>query len=724
MSLVALIAALLLTLLPPHQAQAQGGALDEIYSDVVLVIDHSGSMEENDPQFLRLAAAKLFIDLADPRDKIGIVVMSDKGRTRPLTKRLTSLMQLDGVRELKQQIDGLRNERMGEETHMGTALAQAHDLLASTDKDRVKSNQRQFVVLLTDGKPTGDGQFEKVDAAVSRIQERRYWRIFSIALGANAAPDYLQQAVAAPTGASVVVANQANELIDSYLEVYTRAGDDRYVDRVTVDPNTLASLARIELDHQPTHLAVVLVRGDPKTSISRLLAPDERDIIKPYYQNTVQRGAEPEYELYKIPPEAQVNLVGDWKINVAHADQTPMQVVVLTRSRLRMRMPVPAPILSEDDNSLRYHPLGRPLLLVAGAEVARRNRETIQRTYQPYVYQWVDKMSPAIRAIAPTEGPLVTLTDDGRVYDTVAGDGRYSALYPAFTSEGDYTLQLEAPHQTDTPIHVTKPYVVRVTSLPTMTLTLPPAATLLPIHTAFDGLVDLHGRADFSVERVDFPAAWVTRPDGVLDPLTLTPAEDGRFRFTYTPEFDGAYRVSVAAEVHGRGPMGDIRYVDFVDAQFAAPKVVPAIYVTAAFTDTLTYGGRGVVEVPMTIDSRSAKAERLQVQVDGVPGGRVVPEELLVEPNERVQRTVAVWLPKEDRPKRGQFTLTLSAPDQQVRVEGSRIDGAFREKLNLMLPLLLVLAVGIAVGAFFYYRRRRKQRVQALLALSAPRRFE
>ncbi|NJM05294.1 VWA domain-containing protein [Candidatus Gracilibacteria bacterium] len=223
---------------------------------MVLVIDHSGSMAENDPQFLRLAAAKLFIDLADPEDKIGVVVLSDAAQTRSLTPGLVPMARPDNGRELKALIDGLRTEPMGEETHVGSALSAAYDLLATTDNDGVDANQRQFVVLLTDGRPTGVGQLEQVAATVERFQARRFWRIFSIALGADADPAYLQQAVAAPTSALVVMANDATELIDSYLDVYTRASDDRFVDRIIVEPNTLAQLAQVQAQHQPTQLSV------------------------------------------------------------------------------------------------------------------------------------------------------------------------------------------------------------------------------------------------------------------------------------------------------------------------------------------------------------------------------------------------------------------------------------------------------------------------------------
>jgi hypothetical protein len=47
--------------------------------DAVLVMDSSGSMAKNDPNKLRVPAAKLFMSLLGERDRIGLVSFSDNG---------------------------------------------------------------------------------------------------------------------------------------------------------------------------------------------------------------------------------------------------------------------------------------------------------------------------------------------------------------------------------------------------------------------------------------------------------------------------------------------------------------------------------------------------------------------------------------------------------------------------------------------------------------------
>ncbi|MFQ3633361.1 vWA domain-containing protein [Roseiflexus sp.] len=715
----ALLIATLILPVSPATAQQIGQALDASNSDVVLIIDNSGSMKQNDPQNLRFAAAKLLIDLSDPRDKIGIVVLSDRAHTRSLTKKLVRIGSREEIDELKSLIDAIRNEPRGQETHMGTALELAYDLLDATPGSNRGANQRQFVVLLSDGLPTGVGQRDRVDRAVQRFRERRYWKIFSIALGRDADPAYLDEKVASPSGGQVVVAHHAGELLDRYLEVYARAGDDRYIDYVTVQPNTLAPLIDVRPDHQPIQISVVLVRNNSDTSISSLLAPEEADLVKPYYQNSVRRGAEPEYELYTAMSTSEVSLVGRWMITVDRSDALPTTVAVLSRSRLRIRMPSPAPLRDNEDTSLRYHPVGRPLLLVVGAQVAERNRD--QNVTNPYVYRWVAGMTPAAQTLEPFQSPPIVLVDDGRAADQRANDGRYSGLLPPFSAEGDYTLRLELPVAHPNPVHVRKDYIVRVVALPTMTLTLPPAAMTLPINTPLTAWIELPGRADFEILKVIFPTAFVQRPDGVLDGLVIEPVDRGRFRFQYTPVFEGQYRINIAAEVQGRGVMGDIRYIDYTEAVIGVPKAAPIVQISAAFTDTLVYDRRGVLNVPLKIASHSPREERLVITVVAPAGAVTVPAEMLLQPNESIQRTISIRLPEKDRLASGALMLRLTAPEQHVIVQGDTINISYRAPAGLMLPLLLLL-VAAGGGGVILYRRRRARRLLAPSA-AAPRRL-
>lgn len=706
--LVIIIISLLFPVARARSARAQEPATDT-NSDIVLVIDHSGSMEENDPRFLRLAAAKLFVDLADPGDKIGVVVMSGASETRWLTKRLEGIKNRSDIEELKGQIDDLRKEPMGEETHMGTALTQAYEMLETTTSGDGVANERQFVVMLSDGLPTGTGQVERVGQAVGQFQERRYRKIFSIALGAESDPDYLRQSIAEPLGAAVIYAEQASDLLDSYLDIYTLAGDDRFIDRVTIQPNTLEPLAQVLKDHLPSQVSVVLVRNDKEASIRTLLAPGDNDLLQPYYENTIQRSDEPEYELYTVLPEAQVDLVGDWEINVTRPDDAATEVVVLSRSQLSLQLSVPAPAFNDDDSSIRYHPQGRPLFLVTDIQ----KQQTEER---------VTGLTPSAQIITPEADVPVTIADEGGDYDAKANDGRYSGLYPPLFEAGDYTVQLEAPHQTETSIHVRKDYTVRVTSLPTMTLNIPPVATMKTIHIPFEGVLELPGRADFEIASVDFPIAFVERPDGDTEPLKIEAVDEGRYQFTYTPSFSGNYWVIVAAEVQGRGPMGQISYVDYAEAHFAVPEELPRITIDPAFNQTLTYNQKGVLHVPLSIDNESSQEEQLTFQIEGSDGADIVPAEITLNPNEEVRRTIAVHLPNQNRAGTGRLTLAIAGPDDRAIVQSSRIGVPFRKGTFVNTTMISVLSM-LGIAAWMLIRRhRRRARAQNIFVTHALRR--
>ena len=689
-SFLLILMILAFSLMPGKQVLAEEAEIDG-GSDIVLIIDHSGSMEENDPQFLRLAAAKLFADLADPGDRIGVVVMSGAGETRKLTS-MSSLTKAHSIKKFKQQIDSLRNEPMGEETHMGTALNIAYDLLDSTSG---RANPRQFVVMLSDGLPTGVGQVDLVQGATARFQIRRYWKIFSIALAFKdkEGPAYLQRAIAEPTNAEVVIANNADELLDRYLDVYARAGDNRFVDRVEVTPNTLASLVAVDAAQQPTQMSFVLLRGNNSGRIRGLHAPGGVDVVKPFYQNTVYRSDEPEYELYKVPPRAQVGFVGDWEINVAQRDAAPAKIAILSRSNLHIRMPSPTPLWPDTDSSLRYSPVGRPLLITVGAKDAKG--------------RWVTEMTPVVRA---EENEWVPLTDNGRNYDIASNDGHYTGLLPSFDEEGDYTLQVEVPRQRDNPIHIRNNYTIRVASLPVLKLTLPPSASTLPVETPFTGIIDVPGRADFQIENVTFTSAFVERPDGTLDELSMQQSDDGRFQFDYVPNFGGSYRIGIAAEIQGTGPMGVVRYVDYIEAAVSVPETEPIVLIESGFTEPLVYDNKGALHIPLHIGSWSTQREYVHIAIDGAPEVQIVPDELPLEPNEVTRRTITVHLPQNFRPNSGTFDLIFTSPEQRSSIQGSNMRVMFLAPMNMLTPLLTGAVVIIIIGGlvFMYWKNKKR----------------
>ncbi|MBI5741780.1 MAG: VWA domain-containing protein [Nitrospirae bacterium] len=115
---------------------------DKAGTDVVLVMDSSGSMKKTDPLSLRIPAAKMFISLLDKNDRAGIISFSDNASS------LSPLLSLDS--------DGNKNALMlsaekitstGLHTNLFEALNKGFEAL-SAEKN---SGRERIIVLMSDG---------------------------------------------------------------------------------------------------------------------------------------------------------------------------------------------------------------------------------------------------------------------------------------------------------------------------------------------------------------------------------------------------------------------------------------------------------------------------------------------------------------------------------------------------------------------------------------------
>ncbi len=186
-------------------------------TDVVLVFDRSGSMNDDNGQRLldAKAAAKGFVDLLQPVDHAALVTYSS----------FTQLPQTLGnnFAGLKTKIDAIT--AVGA-TNIGDAIKAANAELTST---RVRSGARHVEILLTDGKankPFGTGFGENpadVTYALQRAQQAadRGIVIFTIGLGSDINATMLQQ-MATMTGGQYYASPTSADLAAIYAQI---AGD-------------------------------------------------------------------------------------------------------------------------------------------------------------------------------------------------------------------------------------------------------------------------------------------------------------------------------------------------------------------------------------------------------------------------------------------------------------------------------------------------------------------
>ena len=170
----------LLTLLVPSIGHTQ-----QPLADIALIIDSSGSMEENDPNNLRRNAAKFFIGLADPNVRIAIVDFNGSAKT---FARLT-FADAVGKDQLRRTVDQVDSDG---DTDLFLALQQGFNELSRSNYPDAK----KAAVMLTDGE-NNDTAGNPLRAVASYVTQG--WSVYTVGLGDDINVALLQD-IAGATG--------------------------------------------------------------------------------------------------------------------------------------------------------------------------------------------------------------------------------------------------------------------------------------------------------------------------------------------------------------------------------------------------------------------------------------------------------------------------------------------------------------------------------------------
>ncbi|MGV8973603.1 MAG: VWA domain-containing protein [Rhodoglobus sp.] len=182
----------------PCRARSDGGT-DFVLLDLALVLDSSGSMSWNDPEGLRLTAAKSFVDALLPEDRAAVVDFDDGAR---IAQGLTS--DKSAVKAAIDTIDANGG------TDIGAGVAAANQvLLGNGDPTRAR-----MMILLTDGVGSYSTSLT-TQAAAAGIT------IYTIGLGTSV-DSALLSAIATGTGGTYTNVRTAAEL----PEVFRRLAED------------------------------------------------------------------------------------------------------------------------------------------------------------------------------------------------------------------------------------------------------------------------------------------------------------------------------------------------------------------------------------------------------------------------------------------------------------------------------------------------------------------
>ncbi len=176
---------------------------DALVSDVVLTIDSSGSMQSNDPNNLRISAARQFTQSMKEGDKVAVVDFDSFGK-------ILIGLSTDQV-SIAQALERINSSGS---TNIGQGVAVSiNELIDNSKRDNIRA-----IILLTDGQ----GAY---DQRLTGFMAQEGIRVFTIALG-NAADEALLRSISEGTNGSFTYISSADGLANIFNDLETVFGDD------------------------------------------------------------------------------------------------------------------------------------------------------------------------------------------------------------------------------------------------------------------------------------------------------------------------------------------------------------------------------------------------------------------------------------------------------------------------------------------------------------------
>jgi len=188
--------------------------------DAVLVMDSSGSMAKNDPQKLRVPAAKMFMSLLSEQDRIGLISFSDNGYP---VLHLTAPGPKTNARILA-SADKVSSR--GVYTNLYAALEKG---LAMLEKEG-QSGKEKMLVLMSDGKmDVGDTDEDwalkqKLESELIQSARDKGVKVYTIAFTQASDVELLKE-VAEKTGALFKLAKTDKDLHEVFSAIFESAKD-------------------------------------------------------------------------------------------------------------------------------------------------------------------------------------------------------------------------------------------------------------------------------------------------------------------------------------------------------------------------------------------------------------------------------------------------------------------------------------------------------------------
>ncbi len=379
-------------------------------ADIVLIIDSSGSMVENDPNELRKEAAKQFIDLTDSNVQIGVVDFDSD----VVTLKSLTFADKDGRSELKNAVELIDAD---DGTNIAAGLQQGFAVLSNA----TTFTARKAAVLLTDGE---DNTRQTLDTYVGDYVANG-WSVYTIGLddGVSVDRDLLKQIADA-----TLEGEYYSVTLDNIQLVY-----NTILAKITLKSVVLASPSgyinqdqtvekSVRVDEWVSQVNFTLSWGG--STIEMVLVDPSGAVITPDIAATrgIDYQVAPTYAIYTVDNPIQ----GEWKMRITGTDippeGEPYSIVVTGASDFVTNFLAFEPNYAVGDT----------------VRIGIRISEKTGDTAHPIIG------ATTSATIVRPDGRIETLNlfDDGAHNDSAAGDGIYAADYTNVDTLGTYLIRV------------------------------------------------------------------------------------------------------------------------------------------------------------------------------------------------------------------------------------------------------------------------------------------
>ncbi len=279
-------------------------------TDVVLIMDESGSMAFADRERIAVEAAKMFIDMEKAAGiNLSLVEFSNKITSTGLIE----IEEKNDKDELKELLDQISYKGKAH-TDTGAALQEAVSILNSSE-----STGKKAIILFTDGRTdiddgtpgrTTEDSLDDVNAAMKEAGEQGY-PIYSVGLNADGSVEESElNRLALNTGGDYRIAKDVNELPDFFNQIFMEMRNilEIKLDKFVADGNYRD--IKINIENSNIVEANIVILHSDKLIDAKIYSPQDEEVGKG--DSGVRFSPSEKYTVIKlIRPQT-----GDWILQV------------------------------------------------------------------------------------------------------------------------------------------------------------------------------------------------------------------------------------------------------------------------------------------------------------------------------------------------------------------------------------------------------------------------